>query len=143
MKSRRYVSFSIITYPEDADYKVHIAKAKFDGYPYAYIIHDKDSKEDGTPDKIHCHTLMRVPNAMTESAFAYRFNLDERLVEGVSSYKSYAVYLVHGDYDSTLAGKYQYSPELVQGTLAPEIRQIIKHKREVKQASSKEDDLRI
>lgn len=139
-KGRRFVSFAVLSYPENSDYKVHIARCKHDGFPYAYIIHDKDAREDGTPDKTHCHSLIRVPNGQTLSAFASKFRLEERFVQGISSYKDYALYLVHGDYDSKLAGKYQYDASLVQGTLAGEVRGIIKRHKEIKQASSKEDD---
>ena len=142
-KNARHVCFSVITYLDDDNWGEHFRKCLHDGYPYAYCIHDKDAKVDGTPDKPHCQAMIRIPNGKTISAFAKAFNLKENLVQGVSSYVSYAVYLVHADFDSLVAGKYQYPSENIKGSLREEVMRIIDNAQNIRQASSKEDDSNI
>lgn len=142
-KVARPVAFSVITYLEDNNWGEHFRKCLHDGYPYAYCIHDRDTKEDGTPDKPHCQSLIRIPNGKTVSAFAKAFNLKENLCQGLSSYVSYAVYLVHADFDSQVAGKFRYDSDEVKGSLREEIIRIIDNSRDIRQAKSKEDDSNI
>lgn len=68
---------------------------------YAYILHDKDKLEDGTPKTPHTHIFMYFESGRGVKAVARALGLDEEhynLVEGLKKSKSGALrYLVHTD----------------------------------------------
>lgn len=56
---------------------VHWGKLLSSATNYAYILHDKDVKEDGTPKPPHYHVLLHFPNAKTKSAIRKLTELDK------------------------------------------------------------------
>lgn len=80
---------------------------------WAYILHDKDKMEDGTPKAPHTHIYMEFTSPRGVNAVAKALGLDEEhynLVEALKKSKSGALrYLVHTDD----AKKHQYAHEEV------------------------------
>lgn len=72
-----------------------------DPIKWAYILHDKDKTEDGTPKEPHTHIYMEFTSPRGVKAVARALGLDEdhyNLVEALKKSKSGALrYLVHTD----------------------------------------------
>lgn len=104
---------------------------------YAYILHDKDFLEDGTPEQPHYHVVLGFANARNDG------NLDADLskctgmcktvsnvcgrtvrVEGISSISSFLQYMTHTDMESYFnSRKSTYSVNDIRGTYG-----ILKHR---------------
>ena len=107
---KRYYSISLISY---------LSKSKVDGVlkahlkdirRFAYILHDKDTKEDGTLKEPHFHILLYTYNAHSISAFRKWFRGDQNtLAKIISDDISAYDYLTHFNEPS----KYQYSADLI------------------------------
>ena len=131
------VSFTTLTYLEDNDWAMPFAVAKYNGFPYAYAIHDKD---EGKP---HCQSIIRVPNHKTISAFSKKFHVAEQHVQILSSWRDFCLYLIHADFDSMLEGKNKYPDSIISGSMADDVREIIRNHKEDNTGKSKEDDINI
>lgn len=88
--------------------------------PFAYCIHDKDNKSDGTPDKPHVHLMVKWPNNTTGKAAWELFQglaLDGFIafpkdrMQPVRNPELCYDYLIHDTDDAKKKGKYQYSSE--------------------------------
>lgn len=76
---------------------------------YAYILHDKDKKPDGTPKPPHVHIMVRFNNPYKLSTIVGIFEklIPEQYFEGIKGRWSDALaYLTHAN----AKGKYQYDP---------------------------------
>lgn len=89
---------------------------------YAWIIHDKDKKTDGTPIEPHIHLLMNFTNAQKLSPLAKAFNFEdnsnffEKKNNGRgkrSAYLDCLIYLTHEDEEQQKLEKHLYSDEEV------------------------------
>lgn len=150
VKIPRFVAFTTLTYPENPDWDKHFLLCDEIGYPYAYCIHDRDltgeldKPEEWKPDKPHCQSIIRVPNGMTVSAIAKKLHIDERWVQGLSSYRSFCCYLNHSDSDSLHdPRKVCYPTENIVGSLSEVVIKEIEAHVTRNQARSKEDDVNI
>lgn len=77
---------------------------------YAYIRHDKDVKEDGSPQEVHFHILLQMQNAMTLSAVRNLFPKEQNTLGQVMRDKSDCFsYLDHSD----LPDKFHYDHKLI------------------------------
>lgn len=141
--AKRYVAFTTLTYPEDPGYDAHFSRCEWEGWPYVYVIHDSDIKEDGTPDKPHCQSIIRTPNGMTVTAFAKKMGLEERFVRPLPSWRGYCDYLLHIDSESVALRKHRYSVDTVCGSMVSEFRQVVANRRKRSRAESSDDDLNI
>ena len=52
---------------------------------YAYILHDKDKKKDGTKRAPHWHIFIRMDNSYSFEYIAKRFNVPTQQVEAVKT----------------------------------------------------------
>ena len=78
---------------------------------YAYIIHDKDLKEDGTTKYKHYHISLRFKYSQDTKNIAKWFNVSENFVSKIKGkYEDSLLYLTHANAPE----KYQYSIEEVK-----------------------------
>lgn len=153
--NRRYVCFTTLTYPENDGWDEVFKRCDYLGLPYAYAIHDRDFKEvreerEGVEsfkwvkDKTHCQSIIRVPNAQTVSAFATKMGIDERWVQGLSSWRDYCLYLVHMDYESMKdPKKTSYDESHLYGSYKDEVIRQIRTNHDRNNGNSREDDNNI
>lgn len=78
---------------------------------YAYILHDKDVKEDGTLIEPHWHICLQFTDTQDTKYIAKWFGIDEQYVNKSASgrYEDMLLYLIH----SNASDKYQYNPQAV------------------------------
>ena len=116
IKSR---AFKILLYPVTESYDTYqVMKHIVKNYDYVSIYHDKDVKEDGTPDDPHFHYVIRWTGAPRyASGLAKEFGIDSRFFipiyggdDTTTGLKYSLTYLVHKD----LLDKYQYNTRLVR-----------------------------
>ena len=92
--------FMILLYPDTQDYDISSVLDKITGFKeYAYILHDCDIKDDGTPKKAHIHCVIRQDSPVAKSAIASKLGIDERFVEYAGKWSTVVRYLVHVDDD--------------------------------------------
>ena len=73
---------------------------------YAYILHDSDLKDDGTPKKPHWHVALRLKYATNSKYIAEAFNVKEQYIGRVKGkWVDVLMYLTH----ENAPEKYQYS----------------------------------
>lgn len=101
-----YRNIELILYQYDRVVEVTeiCIKNKFD---YAFILHDKDKKDDGTLKKAHYHFRIFYKDKKTISAWAKIFNVKENEIEILKDKKKAIQYLVHYNNED----KYQYNIE--------------------------------
>ncbi len=110
-KSNRVRNYEMITYQSEevikAVLRIHKARIRH----YAYILHDKDLKDDGEPAQAHYHVLMVFNNAMTSTAVQKLFpDNGQNTFPAVMNDKADCFnYLDHSD----CPDKYQYSRESI------------------------------
>ena len=74
---------------------------------YAYCLHDKDKKDDGTLKKSHYHIYLSFKDAQPFSRVAAWFNIDKSYVRIIkTNYDTACAYLIHRNNPE----KYQYDP---------------------------------
>lgn len=119
MKEIKSRAFKILLYPKTESYDTYkVIKHIYVHYDFVSILHDKDVKEDGTPDEPHIHYIIRWTGAPRyASGLAKEFGIDKRFFvpiyggdETNTGLKYSLTYLVHKD----LLDKYQYSTRLVR-----------------------------
>ena len=64
---------------------------------FAYILHDKDTREDGNAKKPHWHIMLKLSESRRRADIASWFNLEEKYIQDSKSgkYDSMLVYLIH------------------------------------------------
>lgn len=78
---------------------------------YAYIVHDKDVNEDGTPKKPHIHLFMKFKDSQQFKYIAKWFDVSENYINRIKGKWVTAIrYLVHANDES----KYQYEDSEVK-----------------------------
>lgn len=90
-------------------------------YECAYILHDKDLKEDGSLKKPHWHVVLRFKDAKWKSALCAELEIEERFCEEPRSFDNCLMYLIH--YNDT--DKYQYDIKDVKGTIKKRLKELI------------------
>ena len=101
MKNR---SAHAVVYPESCP-DIEATLNNLEPKRYAYILHDRDTDENGELKKPHYHVYMHFENARLFSAIANAFGIAENNVELVKSKRSLLRYFTHIDNPD----KYQYS----------------------------------
>ena len=72
---------------------------------YAFIKHDKDTYDDGTPKQVHYHIYIKTTSRVRLSTIASRLEVEDRFVEFVKNTRSCLQYLIHKNNKN----KYQYN----------------------------------
>lgn len=81
---------------------------------WCYILHDKDTKEDGTFKNPHFHVYMHFDDSIKLSSVARWFGLGESFVSKILGrrFENALLYAIHDSQPQ----KYQYSPESVKAS---------------------------
>lgn len=147
---KRFVAFTTLTYLEDSNWDIAFSRCGEHGYPFAYVIHDKDryldedhlpdGKNLGDPEKVHCQSLIRVSNAQSVSAFSKNCGVPERFVQGLNSWRAFCLYLLHRDTESKLKGKHMYNKSEIHGNYRDEVIGVIENEKVQNYNKSREDE---
>ena len=126
MADKKYRSFAGTLYPDSESYDcetlLSIIRSKF--IDWAYILHDKDTDDNGELKKPHIHWVGRA-TPRTLSVVSNFLGLPVNDIEVVKSFDNMVMYLIHlNDID-----KFQYSPDDVETNL-PNIGQLLRRKSE-------------
>lgn len=126
MADRKFRSFAGTLYPDSESYDcetlLSTIRSKF--IDWAYILHDKDTDENGVLKKPHFHWVGRAtPRCL--SVVSNFLGLPENSIEVVKNFDNMVMYLIHlNDID-----KFQYSPDDVETNL-PNIGQLLRRQSE-------------
>lgn len=126
MADKKFRSFAGTLYPDSESYDceslLSTIRSKF--IDWAYILHDKDTDENGVLKKPHIHWVGRAtPRCL--SVVANFLGLPENDIEVVKNFDNMVMYLIHlNDID-----KFQYSPDDVETNL-PNIGQLLRRQSE-------------
>lgn len=122
-KGKRYRSFSLSSYLTPEQIGFILSNKSEQCRAYAYILHDKDVKDDGTLKEPHCHILVSTINAKTVEQVRGWFKgyTDDKglpittLGQPMHDVGSSFDYLTHDTEGALLENKYVYSSECIQG----------------------------
>lgn len=126
MADKKFRSFAGTLFPDSESYDcellLSVIRSKF--IDWAYILHDKDTDENGVLKKSHIHWVGRAtPRCL--SVVANFLGLPENDIEIVKNFDNMVMYLIHlNDID-----KFQYSPDDVETNL-PNIGQLLRRQSE-------------
>lgn len=98
---KKYRVFEVLKYGELSEEEIKTIKS---AYKFAYILHDKDTDENGEIKKPHWHIIVEYKNARGLTSIAKALNVEMNLVKIVKSKRAMLRYLLHVDNDE----KYQY-----------------------------------
>lgn len=119
----------------DFDTSEVLAKVVDNFDQWAYALHDKDKKEDGSLKDPHYHVVLRDVTSSgdgspsTVGAVANKLGINSRWVQaGIKSldsdgnplegrFKGAVKYLIHGNKEDKLKGKYQYDRSIIVSNL--------------------------
>lgn len=101
-KYKRFKKVSLLTYEKDAMLEFLQVTSP---YSFAWICHDKDIKEDGTPVKPHYHCVVKYDNGVRVSHMSKVFN-ENVTFEVPYNDRAIEEYLLHAHSPD----KYQYDP---------------------------------
>lgn len=103
--NKRYYLVEIILYTSNLEHMKLLKELK-SKYNYAYIIHDKDTNDDGSLKKEHIHLLLFFNNARWGSSILKEIKIDNpNLIEFKENKASAIQYLIH----SNNTDKFQYN----------------------------------
>ena len=102
-------------YPDSTSYDFNEVIAIIEDYfdEYAFIMHDKDILEDGSPKKEHVHWVAKKKNGTMVSTVAKKLGLKDNEVEMLRLWKNSVQYLIHYNDED----KAQYNIEDIKGNL--------------------------
>lgn len=104
--------FCAILYPDATNYDCASAlKAAEEVAEFAYILHDRDTDDDGVLEKAHYHVLLRFKSSRYIQTVANKLGIPANNVQFCGKFSAAEKYLVHRTPDA--AGKYKYSPDEV------------------------------
>lgn len=126
MADKKFRSFAGTLYPDSESYDceqlLSIIRSKF--IDWAYILHDRDTDDNGELKKPHIHWIGRA-TPRTLSVVSNFLGLPENDIEVVKNFDNMVMYLIHlNDID-----KFQYSPDDVETNL-PNIGRLLRRKSE-------------
>ena len=121
MSSGRSRKFSCITYLSEIQLKVCLLAHSSQIRYYAYALHDKDIREDGTLKEPHIHLILITYNTCSISAIRRWFSgyVDNNgpittTAQSCSDVFSMYDYLTHNTKECIALGKYQYDKPKLQ-----------------------------
>lgn len=97
--------------------KIKLALEDFGKCKYAYILHDKDVKEDGTEKPAHFHIVIQTENPVSAIVVAKRFDILPNFIEfpkGKNAFGDCCEYLTHENERQQEKGKHLYSDEEIK-----------------------------
>lgn len=119
-KKNRQRTFNIMQYVEHPETgeplitedRIKDALSKFGQCRYAYILHDKDKKEDGSEKKPHFHIVIQTQSPVNLIVVAERFDIMPNFIDipkGRNSFGDCCEYLTHENPKEQEKGKYLYN----------------------------------
>ena len=97
--------------------RIKLALEDFGKCKYAYILHDKDVKEDGTEKLAHFHIVIQTENPVSVIVVAKRFDILPNFIEfphGRDAFGDCCEYLTHENKRQQEKGKHLYSDEEIK-----------------------------
>ena len=128
--------FAIELYEET--YETALANLDTCGYQYALMKHDKDTKKDGAPKKVHWHgVVLNSGRLMYRNTLANALSIDPRFVQAPKADKPNGAlrYLCHLDNPE----KYQYSLSDIVTNISEEDMEELLEKVETAQEQTEEE----
>lgn len=118
-KKNRQRTFNIMQYVEHPETgeplitedRIKDALSKFGQCRYAYILHDKDKKEDGSEKKPHFHIVIQTQSPVNLIVVAERFDIMPNFIDipkGRNSFGDCCEYLTHENPKEQEKGKHLY-----------------------------------
>lgn len=99
--------FVFVLYPDAEDYNCEEVLRKVEAVAeYAYILHDKDTDDEGEVKKPHYHVCIRYKNSRTIKTTANAMGISPNYIQRCKNWKASVKYLIHDTKDSR--GKFQY-----------------------------------
>lgn len=119
-KKNRQRTFNIMQYVEHPETgeplitedRIKDALSKFGQCRYAYILHDKDKKEDGSEKKPHFHIVIQTQSPVNLIVVAERFDIMPNFIDipkGRNSFGDCCEYLTHENPKEKEKGKHLYN----------------------------------
>lgn len=119
-KKNRQRTFNIMQYVEHPETgeplitedRIKDALSKFGQCRYAYILHDKDKKEDGSEKKPHFHIVIQTQSPVNLIVVAERFDIMPNFIDipkGRNSFGDCCEYLTHENPKEQEKGKHLYN----------------------------------
>lgn len=119
-KKNRQRTFNIMQYVEHPETgeplitedRIKDALSKFGQCRYAYILHDKDKKEDGSEKKTHFHIVIQTQSPVNLIVVAERFDIMPNFIDipkGRNSFGDCCEYLTHENPKEQEKGKHLYN----------------------------------
>lgn len=113
--------FSLLLYPEDSTHMDALELIK-KSYDHAFILHDKDTDENGELKKPHYHVLIRwTGNVRWNTSVATELGITTNYIQKVKNFDRALEYLIH----LNDADKYQYTFDDVNGTMKTRLKQLV------------------
>lgn len=94
--------FTAILYPDSEEYDYNEVLDKLTGWGYeewAYIVHDRDKKDDGTPKKTHAHVILKKSTPTALGTIARQLGISSNYVQRVRNWKRMVLYMTHDEQD--------------------------------------------
>lgn len=104
--------WELVLYSDSTSYNCDevISQAKNFFNEWAFVLHDKDVYEDGSPKKPHYHLIGKLPHNFTPSGICFHLGITDSSLANISSWKGAVRYLMHLDNPE----KHQYSNDEIQ-----------------------------
>lgn len=103
--NKRYYTIELILYTDNKKHMKLLNDLCYQ-YNYAWILHDKDTNDDGSLKKEHIHLLIFFDNARWSNSILKEINIDNKNLIEFRENKANAIqYLIH----SNNFNKYQYN----------------------------------
>lgn len=94
--------FTAILYPDSEEYDYNEVIDKLTGLGYdewAYIVHDRDKKDDGSPKKAHVHVILKKSTPTALGTVARQLGIPSNYVQRVRNWKRMVLYMTHDEQD--------------------------------------------
>ena len=126
--------FTAIIYPDSTEYCCEDVLNRLKGWGFeewAYILHDRDVKEDKTKKKEHYHVVLKVSTPSSLGTIARKLCIPSNYVQRVHNWKKMIRYLTHDEQSD----KVQYELEEVISSDPKKIELYFKDEDETAQAA--------
>lgn len=92
--------FTAILYPDSTEYECEevLDRVKNWGYEeWAYILHDRDKKQDGSPKKPHYHLILKKSTPTALITISRQIGISSQYVQRVRNWKKMVKYMTHDE----------------------------------------------
>lgn len=111
MKKYRNRRHAVLLYPDCSDHVSALSLIE-KTYDYCYILHDKDTNEDGSLKKPHWHVVISCKHAVWNTALSKDLDIPLNYIQEIRNIDLMLEYLIHANEED----KHQYSLDDVKGS---------------------------